>query len=237
MRSPLKEHPLRHPGQSLDLNTVVFAALEWSQSLLDLPPSPVLYSIFALIAVVFAAIKVRAIFGEIQSYKLGRDGEKVVGQQLELLRETGAKVHHDICADNFNIDHLVVSSKGVFVIETKTWSKPEKGNEQIRFDGKNVFKFGHAVKPNPVTQAVANAQFIRALLKQSTGREFDIQPILAFPGWFVEKQPNLARFEPWVLNPKVIPSFIKNTKPMLSEEDVHLISYHIERYVLAAENA
>ena len=255
MRSPLKDKPLRNPGQSLDQKItdlqfdaifhymvavilVLFAAFEWWKSLFNIPPTPILFSIIALAAVIFATVKFRAILKEIKSYKQGRDGEKVVGQNLEVLRKDGAKVYHDICAENFNIDHLVVSTKGIFVIETKTWSKPDKGHEKLRFDGKTVFKSNQPLEPNPTIQAIANAKHIRDLLKKSTGRSFDIQPIVTFPGWFVERATHSPSYlEPWVLNPSFIEGNINRSKTSLSNEDVHLISDRLSRHIQSIESA
>lgn len=43
----------------------------------------------------------------------GPNGERAVGQYLELLREQGVKVFHDIPSDNFNLDHVLVSRSRV----------------------------------------------------------------------------------------------------------------------------
>ena len=42
---------------------------------------------------------------------------------LQRLRADGAQIFHDVPADGFNLDHVVVADKGIFVIETKTWSR------------------------------------------------------------------------------------------------------------------
>ena len=47
-----------------------------------------------------------------------------MGQLLENLRADGARVFHDLVGEGLNIDHVVVSPHGIFVLETKTWSKP-----------------------------------------------------------------------------------------------------------------
>ena len=39
----------------------------------------------------------------------------------------GAYVFHDVPADNFNIDHVVVSGQGIFAVETKGFTKPKRG--------------------------------------------------------------------------------------------------------------
>jgi hypothetical protein len=57
---------------------------------------------------------------QLAKLRLGRDGERVVGQFLEDLREDWARVFHDVPGDRFNLDHVVLSLNGFFVIETKT---------------------------------------------------------------------------------------------------------------------
>jgi hypothetical protein len=137
MRSPLKDKPLRNPGQSLDhkitdlgfdalmyltvaIIFVVLALTQWVQLLTQSKPTPMLYSAIALVAIIVAGLNIRSKLAEVKRYKLGRDGEKAVGQYLDLLREKGAKVHHDLCTDDFNIDHIVIANQGVFVIEQST---------------------------------------------------------------------------------------------------------------------
>jgi hypothetical protein len=56
----------------------------------------------------------------IKELRLGRDGEKIVAEQLECLRESGAQVFHDVPGDGFNLDHVVISNHGIYAIETKT---------------------------------------------------------------------------------------------------------------------
>jgi len=248
MRSPLKDKPLRNPGQSLDhkitdlgfdalmymtvaILFVVLALTQWVQLLTQSKPTPMLYSAIALVAIIVAGLKIRSKLAEVKRYQLGRDGEKAVGQYLELLREKGAKVHHDLCADNFNIDHIVIANQGVFVIETKTWSKPESGRADLVFDGETIVKGNKPVEPNPVDQAKANARFVQEILEQSTGRRFAIQPIVTFPGWYVTCDHQLKSLKPWVLNPKQIPGFINQSASILSTEEVNLINYHLSRYI------
>lgn len=252
MRSPLKDKPLRNPGQSLDhkitdlgfdaigymtvaMIFVLVAFLEWVKFLTESKPTPMLHSALALIVVIVAGMKIRSKLAEVKRYRLGRDGEKAVGQYLELLREKGAKVHHDICADNFNVDHIVISNQGVFVIETKTWSKPDKGRADLFFDGETIVKWNKPVEPNPIDQVVANARFVQELLEQSTGRRFDIQPIVTFPGWFVTYDHDLKPLKPWVLNPKQIPGFIGQSTSVLSTEEMNLINFNLSRYIRTSD--
>ena len=152
-KSPLKSKPLRHAGQSLDEEIekivseklvlyvyaiVMFSSiiiLEWYRWYMQSPPSPVWTTIFTLPFVFYGVYKLVKEKKHIDRLKQGRDGEKAVGQYLEHFREMGMKVHHDIVGDDFNIDHILISTKGVYLIETKTYSKPSKGKTEIEFDG------------------------------------------------------------------------------------------------------
>jgi hypothetical protein len=72
---------------------------------------------------------------QIKRLKLGRDGERAVAEQLDVLKRQGAIIFHDLIGDGFNLDHVVLSSQGVFVVETKTRTKPIKGSPTVTFDG------------------------------------------------------------------------------------------------------
>jgi hypothetical protein len=62
----------------------------------------------AIVAVLDSAYKVHKLRPKIHALKPGRDGEKVVGQALEELRTGGAILLHDITANGFNVDHVVI---------------------------------------------------------------------------------------------------------------------------------
>jgi hypothetical protein len=249
LKSPLKDPPLRVPGQSLaeeiqrvfddewmpyfiaTLLFFVFAALEWLRYYRPYPPSPRLATATAVLLLGYTAIRVNRMRPKIRALRLGMDGEKVVGQFLEELRASGATVFHDICAKNFNADHVVVSPKGIFVIETKTRSKPNGAGATVRYDGNKLFVNGNVPSREPIKQVQAISAWVQELLKKSTGKTFPVRPVVLFPGWYVEPENAHAQDKVWVLNPKCLLSFIQNEKVDLSPEDVNLISFHLSRYI------
>jgi len=146
-RSPLKDRPLRFPGQSLDSEIrklqieivgyfilavfLIFVAYsQWVSWYFHAPPQPLIFFVLALIFIAYGCYRVYQIQKRIKNMKLGRDGERHVGQALETLREKGFTVFHDLIGKNFNVDHVIVSPHGVFAVETKTISKPVRGNLQ-----------------------------------------------------------------------------------------------------------
>lgn len=164
----------------------------------------------------------------LRALKLGRDGEKAVGQFLDVLREDGYRVFHDVVGNGFNIDHVAIGKAGIFSIETKTFSKPPCKNARVEFDGSRILVAGHSLDRDPVVQAKAQAGWLKDVLKESTGRLFPVKPAILFPGWYVKSS---GKSDVWVLNPKALPAFLKKEPATLSEEDKRLAAYHLSRYL------
>lgn len=148
--------------------------------------------------------------------------------------ESGAKVLHDIPGIGFNIDHVLIHKNGIFVIETKTLSKPDRGEAKLVYDGTAVSKRGLQPDRNPVQQARAAKQWLIQLLKESTGRDFPARAVVVYPGWYIEPTVEAKASDVWVLNPKALPSFIKHSAPQNTCEDVNLCAFHLKRYVRGA---
>ncbi len=247
-RSPLKEKPLRNPGQSLDeqldqikwdmlsfllapLLLVFLAIWEWWSWYLKSPPHPIAATILAIILLGYCIPKFFKLRRRRRNIELGRDGEKVVGQALEGLRQQGCLVFHDVVGKNFNVDHVIVSTHGIFSIETKTYSKPTNVNSKVTFNGENILVAGKSIYPSPVEQAKASAKWLCCdILHESTGKWFPVKPVVVFPGWWVNEQ---KTGEVWVLNPDGLKYCIDREPEMLTEEDMHLVVYHLSRFIRA----
>jgi hypothetical protein len=252
-KSPIKDKTLRHPGQSLDeklndlLNekamsyfmsagmVIILTCLEWLRFYRDNPPSPKTMTALAVLVVLFCGYRIYKILKETRSIKLGREGERAVGQFLERLRADGSVVFHDIIAENFNLDHVIVSKKGIFTIETKTYSKPEKGESKILFDGEKLSIQGAGTYDQPVIQVKSAATWLKNTIKASTGKTFIIKPVILFPGWYIESTEQGKKSDTWVLNPKSLPAFINNQPDTISQEDVQMVVFHLCRYVRVKE--
>jgi hypothetical protein len=246
-RSPLKEKPLHYPGQSLDdklrqMTTsmlqyfllaalgVSIAAWEWWRWYWDSPPQPIVATVVAILLAGYCIPKFLKISRLHRDYELGRDGERLVGQALEEVRQEGHSVFHDVVDKDFNVDHIIVSQRGIFAIETKTYRKRE-GNPSITFDGEKILKNGISITPNPLEQATRNASWLEQMLLATTGKRFVVRPVVVFPDWFVHPSPKGTAA--WVLNPKALPAFIRHEPVTISEDDLHLIAFHLARYIRA----
>lgn len=253
-RSPLKSKPLRYAGKSLDeqidklfddkaipyvvisILIIVLAGLDWWRFYLLIPPTPIILTLVAVLIVLFSFYRIIKIKKEIEHLKLGRDGERIVGEHLELLREKGYKIFHDIVGENFNIDHVIISDKGIFLIETKTYSKPKGEDAKVHFDGKEIIVAGSKPDKNILGQVNASSNWLRNLLRESTGKEFQIKPVIVFPGWFIETTNEGNQGDCWVLNENALPKWIENEHiPPIPEDDVTLAAYHLSRYIRTTE--
>lgn len=251
-RSPIKDKPLRNPGQSLDeqwnqlaydevaapVMMVVFlvaiAGLEWWRYYFPQESSPKLYSGLALLGIGYGAFQIWRVLPRLRALKQGRDGERAVGQFLERLRETGYQVFHDVVGTGFNVDHVLIGPAGAFTIETKTFSKRPSPDAKVIFDGERIVVDGHEPDRDPVIQARAQAGWLRELLAESTGRNISVRPVILFPGWWVEQSKGSTR-EVWVLEPKALPAFLAHEPEILAVEDIQLASFHLAQFIRSKE--
>lgn len=252
-RSPLKQGPLRAPGQWLDERRsqlldqwsegyglaaaclAFFALIEWVGIWTNRPRMPWLFTAAAVAAIVLAALRLRRIGEHRRRLKLGSEGEKVVAELLEPLRALGAEVFHDIPADRFNLDHVVISPHGIFVVETKTRSKP-RGNPMVVYDGAQVVIAGRHPPQDPIAQANRSVQWLHRLLKAITGREFPIRGVVVYPGWYVDNSSGKGS-DTWVLEPKALSKWIANEPKRLCAEDVTLAANLVKQHVLRSSKS
>lgn len=117
---------------------------------------------------------------------LGHRGESIVRSRLDELDKTKYSVLNDLLIPNSKsksgtsqVDHVVVSQHGVFVIETKNYSGQIRGKEtDAQWTQVNYRRKDRLV--NPLRQNFGHVQAIRELLGDSLSVK--IVPIVAFTG-------------------------------------------------------
>jgi hypothetical protein len=249
-KSPVPQPSLPYPGESSQLfleerfdarfllPAIVaiwlggYAAMDWARLLVRQWPSPWLFTIAFACATIFCVWRWRLIKSEIAQRRQGIRGERIVGQLLEDLRAIGCKVYHDICEDGFNIDHVIIGPHGVFSIETKTPSMPKEGGA-VAFDGKGVTVAGYKPDRDPVVQARACARRLREILREMSGMEPAVTPVVLYVNWWVDMF--FRDSDVIVMNHKYFfESFdrMQNRNP-LNETQVNLLSASLERYLRA----
>jgi Nuclease-related domain len=251
-RSPIGKDLLRGPGHSLrEQLEVAGTDLGFDLALLMVVPLLVLslflaqghvlglprvmhlapiYAVLTLAFIVWAVRKLWEAGARLDHLKAGYDAELAVGQELDQLMRRGAAVFHDLPADNFNIDHVVVSSQGVFAIETKGFTKPKRGagkaDVKVVFDGK-VLKFPTWATREPLDQAERQAEWLGKWLSSATGTSVSALPVLALPGWFVDRT---GRGAVRVFNGKELTSLLNSRGSQgLSLQQVQQVAHQMEQ--------
>lgn len=246
-QSPIREKLLPLPGQHLDkklqdivLNegltyihaTALALALATGALAQKLLPQ---YPLHQILLGVSAVVTLWGAFGIVRlsrvaaRYKLGRQGERYVGQLLQTLDLPGARVFHDIPTDRGNLDHVIVCDRGVYVIETKTWKKVS--NEQIEVREGLLYRRGRRVHGDPVGQAAAGGRWLNRVLERETGKSYECKPVVVLPGWFVKPMDDATKGVAWVLEPKAMMKWIPREPVKLQSEDVRRVANAIGNYI------
>jgi len=108
------------------------ALIDWFAVWRDLPRRPWVFTLVALAGTAWLALRIFRLRRRVQTLKLGRDGERAVGQFLEGLREGGARIFHDVPAEGFNLDHVVISTHGIYVVEPRRSPSPRRTPRYLR---------------------------------------------------------------------------------------------------------
>lgn len=138
-----------------------------------------------------------------RKYLEGRAAERATAQALASLVSKGCAVYHDIPADKFNLDHVVVGPGAVFMIETKSRRKPAapgKASAAVKFNGE-ALEFPSWRETKILEQTRAQTRWLSDHLYRKTGERVPVEPVLALPGWYVTSSvpsPNIH-----VINPKM----------------------------------
>lgn len=130
-----------------------------------------------------AALFILAFLKRILGPSKGKIGERKVANKLDWLPRNKYIVINDVILPTphgtSQIDHIVVSIYGIFVIETKYYNGWIYGGEHSEYWTQNVYGEKHQFY-NPILQ---NEGHVRALRKVLTEFEpLDIIPIVAFSG-------------------------------------------------------
>lgn len=252
-RSPLTQDLLREPGHALrqqleesrldvlfwvmlaSVMPLLLLATHLAQSYLLHAPESIVRFIFlgglALACIAYGMWRAVGVSRRTDALKLGLDAELAAGQELDQLMRQGAAVYHDFPAEKFNVDHIVIAPQGVFAVETKGYSKPNRGrgdeDARVEFDGRTL-KFPTRTTAKPLEQAERQAQWLAKWLSSATGEPVGVVPVLALPGWFVDRK---GRGTVRVFSGRELYQLLKvrGSQP-LSQEQMQRIAHQVEQH-------
>ena len=206
--------------------------LDWSKVRFDL--SAWILTIFSLATLVWTLCKTIRLLPRRQRLREGLAAELMTAQSLLTLTSKGCQIFHDIPAGKFNLDHVVIGTHAVYMVETKSRKKPPgKGKESatVTYDGK-LLHFPDHVTDKPLEQARHEARWLAEFLRGAAGEAVPVVPVVALPGWFVSTSKDTYRADVIVLNPKYHAPFLdKRNGAPLSESLRNRVAYAlVQRY-------
>jgi hypothetical protein len=188
-------------------------------------PQPGLWLWIAIVATVVAAAWFWRLLPIARRLNRGERGERYVADVLEELRVDGYKPVHDLVADGFNIDHVLVGPGGVFAIETKYRSG--KGDITFR-NGGGLFVDGRQEEKDCLKQVRGAAREVNRLIRKNCGVNEWVWPLVVFVGdWRIKD--DWRDTDTRVLTPDRLIQYIRNQQPRLKRSEIDLIASHLER--------
>ena len=130
----------------------------------------------------------------------GAVAEEAVGNLLGEL-PPGYFVVHDFASKRGNIDHIVISTKGILTIETKS----HKG--VVSCEGEMLKRDGKPFEKDFIKQAWAQAYFIRILLTRHGISAPKTQPVLLFANADVQVRQQVRGVE--IISRRYLPVYLK----------------------------
>ena len=209
----------------------VFAWILWGWEELKAhdhqPPQPLLLLCVAIAVTGIVTIAIGRLSRKFRVLNRGERGERKVAEMLDDLRSIGYLAVHDIPAEGYNIDHVLVGPAGVFAIETKFRS----GHGEIEFrDGEGLFVDGRREHDDPLRQARSSAADVNRLLTENCGQYFWVKPLLVFVGdWKVRNAWQSTDARVFALDG--LWNYFENQQPELIKTEITLIASHLERSV------
>lgn len=149
-----------------------------------------------------------------------------MAESLSEAADSGFRAFHDLpAAETWNIDHVAIGTRGVFLIETKARSR-RGGNKaqaahEVIFDGE-VLQFPRGKDTKPIEQAKRNAAWLADYLRNETGEPVEVFPLVVLPGWYV-KTAAKGNFRVNVINANYLPGFLSRQAEKLEPAQVRRI--------------
>ena len=201
----------------------------------------IIYTIITIFLIIRAFRKVTDLRKSLNNYRKGLEGERLVGEVLNKLSNDQTYVFHDIPGDRFNVDHIIVSTRGVFVIETKHFDRSKC--HEFTFDGNMVYRQmkdgARFLCPKLLPQMDGEAKFIQNEIENRPEMKIPVIKVAVLIGCFIhtpaENDPcqNMKNYfsKYWIVNEKLLSSMFLEEKEIYDDSVVKHIASHIKELV------
>jgi len=128
----------------------------------------------------------------------------------------GFTAFHDLTFTGFNIDHVAVGASGIYLIETKSHGG------KVTADGDKLLLNGNPPDKDFINQTWSQTYQLKSYLKEQTGKEYQVKPVLCFSKAFVQLRQAVKGVA--VVNAKFLNELLQRQKPQLSTDDIQSIT-------------
>ncbi|MBL7766835.1 MAG: NERD domain-containing protein [Chitinophagaceae bacterium] len=174
----------------------------------------------------------KSIIDELNSTILGAIGEQKVAKELEHLSDDYHLINDFTCTFNppiykrqteeyitsIQIDHILVSPAGIFMIETKNWSEQSLNNLSLRSPVEQIQRSSYAL------YKILNTDVINSLNKHHWGeRKIPIRNLIVL----INQKPNEEFQYVKILTLKELRNYVAFFKPVFSNDETALIAKYL----------
>jgi hypothetical protein len=248
-KPPQQEKLLRPPGHSLSIrldevqeavvNHIPIACLFCAVAAACLATAAALFGARAAVSWTMTSVAAFAVFAaagawatrralrllsELRNIKLGLRGEQAVAETLHEVADSGFHIFHDLPGgENWNIDHVAIGTRGVFLVETKARRRRPSRNGQpehvVTYDGK-ALQFPSGTDMKAIPQAERNARWLAEFLSRKTAEPVTVESLVVVPGWYVDTKGN---FPVKVMNASYLAGFLRGQREKIQPDQMRRI--------------
>lgn len=190
-------------------------------------------SVAATGLIAFGGWRIQGLFRcleEMRRIRLGLRGEQAVAEAAEELGFAGYRAFHDLPGSeikpsnqSWNIDHVLIGSRGLFVLESKARMRRSGAGTQlsheVRADGERLI-FSTSYDEKAIPEAKRNARDLGAWLTKRTGEPVTVDWLVVIPGYFVKTDQQNAGH---VMNAKYLVKFLAEQPERIAPAQVRRI--------------
>ncbi|BFP40571.1 NERD domain-containing protein [Flavobacteriaceae bacterium GF1] len=188
--------------------------------------SAYLYVILLLVSYVFFILFKKSYLPRIY----GSWGEYLVARKLKRLNKSAYKVHNNVYLTKngrtSQIDHLIISLYGIFVIETKNYKGWIFGNEKSKYWTQTLYKKKYKLY-NPVIQNWKHINFLKSL--STTLKDEYFFPIVVFAG--ESKLKKIVSTVPVIKKRRLLRTIGKNKEVIITHQQLIAINEIIGQHL------
>ncbi|WP_244835420.1 nuclease-related domain-containing protein [Clostridium sp. BJN0001] len=183
--------------------------------------------IVSLLLIFIITSLIKNVYYKIKRNAIGKNGENEVNKIISKNLNRNFYILKDILLNHnektSQIDHIIISKKGIFVIETKNYSGKIIANKDKKYwtqfvKGEKHFFF------NPILQNEGHIRMLKNILKYKYGRNINIYSVVVFTNR--SKVENIDFLDSVIYINQLI-KFIKNKKcsrkDMISKDDMNYL--------------